>query len=336
MSKNILIIGGTRNMGYYLAKKLVKSDYQVTILNRGIAQDDLQDSVQRIHADRTDGNQLRDALRGKSYDIVVDFVLFRSHEADDILDIFAGNIGQYIFISTGQVYLVRESIERPFREEDYNGRLMPAPKENTFAYEEWTYGMQKRGVEDQLRTAWEQTQFPYTVLRLPMVNSGRDQFNRFYNYYLRLQDGGHVLVPETPNYQLNHVYAHDVVNAIYHLIKTGQGIGRAFNIAQDESVTLDEFLSIMGSIMNVKPQIMRLKRSELEANGFLPDCSPFSERWMSELDNTRSKEELGITYTPLAEYLAELVEFYNTHNVAEPSTYRRRHAELKFAQQVVQ
>ena len=262
--------------------------------------------------------------------------MFRSSEAKDILNIFQNNVGQYIFISTGQVYLVREGIERPFREDDYDGRLMPAPKQNTFAHEEWNYGMQKRETEDTLRDAWKQSQFPYTILRLPMVNSGRDQFNRFYNYYLRLQDGGQILVPETPNYRLNHVYAQDVVNTIYHLISTGQGIGRAYNIAQDESITLDDFLSIIGNIMDLRPQIMRLKRSELEANGFLPDCSPFSERWMSELDNTRSKEELGITYTPLETYLAELVKYYKTHNVPEPLTYRRRHVELKFAKQLVQ
>lgn len=334
MSKNILIIGGTRNMGYYLAKKLVKSGHNPTLLNRGITQDDLPDAVHRLHADRTDIDQLRRALLAKSFDIVIDFVMYRGEEADDILNIFQGNVEHYIFISTGQVYLVREGIERPFREEDYDGRLIPAPKENTFAYEEWIYGMQKREAEDKLRTAWEQSQFPYTILRLPMVNSGRDQFNRLYNYYLRLQDGGQVLVPKTPNYRLNHVYALDVVEAIYHLINTGQGKGQAFNIAQDESVSLDAFLSIMGGIIGVKPHIVRLKRSELEANGFLPNCSPFSERWMSELDNSLSKEVLGITYTPLADYLAELVEYYQTHHMTEPLTYRRRHAELQFVKQL--
>lgn len=336
MSKNILIIGGTRNMGYYLAQKLIESDYNLTLLNRGITPDDLPDTVHRLHADRTDTNQLRRALLAKSFDIVIDFVMFRGEEADDILSILQGHVGHYIFISTGQVYLVREGIKRPFREADYDGRLMPSPKENTFAYEEWNYGMQKREAEDKLRNAWEQSQFPYTILRLPMVNSGRDQFNRFYNYYLRLEDGGQVLVPETPNYRLNHVYALDVVEAIYHLVKTGQGIGQTFNIAQDESVSLDEFLSIMGSIMGMKPQIIRLKRSELEANGFLPDCSPFSERWMSELDNTLSKDVLGIKYTSLPDYLTELVKFYRTHHITEPPTYRRRHAELQFAKQFVQ
>ena len=335
MAKNILIIGGTRNMGYYLAKQLIASGHNLTILNRGIAQDDLPDTVYRLHADRTDTNQLRRALLAKSFDVVIDFVMYRGAETDDIVDIFRDNVGQYIVISSGQVYLVREGIQRPYREADYAGRLMPAPKENTFAYEEWHYGMQKREVEDKLAEAWDQFQFPYTVFRLPMVNSGRDQFNRLYNYYLRLRDGGAILVPETPAYPLNHVYALDVVQALYRLIETGLGKGQAFNIAQDESVSLDDFLTTLGEIMNIQPSIIRIKRSELEANGFLPDCSPFSERWMSELDNTLSKEILGVQYTPLPDYLRQLTKFYDEHHIAEPLTYRRRRAEVQFANQLV-
>jgi len=336
MSKNILIIGGARNMGYYLAKQLIESGHTLTMLYRGVVNDDLPDTVHRLHADRTDTNQLRRALLAKSFDIVVDFALYEGTQTEDILEIFDGDVGQYLVISTGQVYLVREGIQRPFREEEYDGRVMPAPKENTFSYEEWKYGMQKREVEDKLHHAWAESNFPYTVFRLPMVNSGRDQFNRLYNYYLRLQDGGQILVPETPNYPLNHVYVMDVIRAIMQVINTGDGKGEAFNIAQDESVTLPEFLELLGDLVGNKPQIVRAKRSDLEANGFLPDCSPFSERWMSELDNTKSKEMLDMSYTALPDYLEELVEYFRENNIPEPLTYRRRRAELQYLEQLTQ
>lgn len=336
MSKNILIIGGVRNMGYYLTKQLLEYGHNMTLLYRGTVTDDLPETVHRLHADRADTSQLRRALLAKSFDVVVDFALYEEAQTEDILDIFEGDVGQYLVISTGQVYLVREGIQRPFREEDYAGRVMPSPKENTFAYEEWSYGIQKREVEDKLQNAWQESGFPYTIFRLPMVNSGRDQFNRLYNYYLRLKDGGQVLVPETPNYSLNHVYALDVIRAITHVIETGKGKGEAYNIAQDESVTLDEFLEILGDLIDVKPQLVRAKRSDLEANGFLPDCSPFSERWMSELDNTKSKTDLDMEYTALPDYLAELVKYYETNNIPEPLTYRRRRAELQFIEQLTQ
>ena len=333
MSKKILIIGGTGNMGHYLAKTLAEAGADLTILNRGITKDELPDSIHRLHADRKDSMQLRRALLAKSFDIVVDFVMYRADEAEAAVELFRGGIDHYIMISSGQVYLVREGAHRPFSEEDYEGRVMPAPKENSFAYEEWRYGMGKREAEDRLRQAWAESNFPQTILRLPMVNSGRDPFNRFLNYFLRLQDGGEILVPETPNFALNHIYALDVVTAIVGIIDSGEGKGQVFNISQDETVSLDEFLAITAELMNTQARIVRVERSQLEANGFLPDCSPFSERWMSELDNSRSKAALGMTYTPLRDYLARLVAFYSSHQTLPPFTYRRRRAELQFAKQ---
>ncbi|MDE2857873.1 MAG: NAD-dependent epimerase/dehydratase family protein [Chloroflexota bacterium] len=336
MSQKLLIIGGTRNMGYYLAKQLAESGADLTLLNRGITQDDLPGSIHRLHADRSDSKQMRRALLAKRFDVVVDFVMFRQEEAETVINIFRDDVEHYIVISSGQVYLVREDLERPFHEDDYEGPVIDAPREHSYAYEEWLYGAQKREVEDHFRREWQRSKFPYTSLRLPMVNSVRDQFHRLYNYFLRLRDDGVLLVPETPNFALNHVYALDVVSAIRRIIKTGEGKGEAFNIAQDEHLSLDEFLSLMASIMGVDLHLLRVDRAELEANGFLPDCSPFSERWMSALDNGRSKEELGIAYTPLAEYLEKLVRHYQSHIIAPPLTFRRRRAELSFAEQSLQ
>jgi nucleoside-diphosphate-sugar epimerase len=76
--------------------------------------------------------------------------------------------------------------------------LIEPPNSNTFGYEEWLYGIGKRGAEDVLATAWAERQFPYTSLRLPMVNSERDPFNRLYNYMLRINDGGPILIPQQP------------------------------------------------------------------------------------------------------------------------------------------
>lgn len=334
MTKRVLIIGGTRNMGYYLSQRLVETGCDLTLLNRGITKDDLPRSIHRLHADRSDHQQMRRALLAKSFDIVVDFVLYRGDEARTVIELLRDQVDHFIFISTGQVYLVREGLPRPFKEDDYEGRLMPAPKANSYAYEEWTYGVEKRDAEDQLRAAWSSSQFPATILRLPMVNSARDPYHRLFNYYLRLRDGGAILVPETPNYALNHVYAHDVVDVIMQLIDTGQGKGRAYNIAQDERVSHAEFLNILAEIMGTEAQSVTASRSDLVVGGFMPDCSPFSERWMSDLDNSRSRTELGFNYSPLHEYLAKIVNYFDSNSIAPPLTYRRRQAELNYAERL--
>lgn len=334
---NILIIGGTRNMGHLLALALREAGHTVTIFNRGLTPDELPDDILRVRGDRSNHADLSAALKTGHYDAVVDMVLYAGEEAQTMVDLLDGHTGHYVFVSSGQVYLVREGVERPFSEDDYDGALLPPPKANTYSYEEWRYGMGKRSAEDVLAAAWDERQFPYTSLRLPMVNGEREpsnRLNRLYGYVLRIKDGGPILVPETPNYPLRHIYAGDVVRAIVMLLENGAGKGRAYNISQDETVTLAEFVGIMADIMGYQaPDLVMVKRSLLEANGFLPDCSPFSDRWMSELTNERSKTELGMTYTPLREYLARIIDHYRTHKPHKPSSYKRRSSERAFALQ---
>ena len=325
---NILIIGGTRNMGHLLALELLTHGHEVTIFNRGLTLDELPPTVKRLRGDRTVPRDLAAVLDARAYDAVVDMVLMTGDEAETIINLLNGRVGQYIFVSSGQVYLVREGLERPFSEDDYDGQLMPPPKPNTYGYEEWRYGMGKRDAEDALARAWAEKRFPYTSLRLPMVNGMREPFYRLYAYMLRIKDGGPVLVPETPQYSLRHVYAPDVVQAMMRILMTGHGKGQVYNISQDETVTLPEFIEMVSGIMGKPvPELVEVKRSLLAANGFLPDCSPFSERWMSELDNERSKADLGVAYMPLQTYLEEIITFYTEHPPKRPASYRRRNAE---------
>jgi nucleoside-diphosphate-sugar epimerase len=254
-------------------------------------------------------------------------VLFRESDAEVIADLLRNRVGHYVFISTGQVYLIRQGIERPFKEEDYDGELIPRPEPNTYDYEEWLYGYEKRTAEDALAQAHRRDGFPYTSLRLPMVNGERDTFKRLYGYILRIKDGGPILIPDEPNFPVRNVYSGDVVNTIMQLLTSGKGKGRAYNLSQDETISLVELLTMLGELIGVEPRIQVVKRSLLRANGFLPDCSPFSEMWMSELDNTRSKKELGVRYTPLPEYLARIVQHYQVHPPEKPSSYQRRHSE---------
>ncbi|MBC7812604.1 MAG: NAD-dependent epimerase/dehydratase family protein, partial [Burkholderiales bacterium] len=164
---NILIIGGTRNLGHYLTYALLEAGHQVTVINRGLTTDELPQEVERRRADRTDVDQLKAALGGREYDAVVDTALYKGPEAEAIVNLLRDKTGHYVFLSTGQVYLVRDGLKRPFSEADYAGPEMPMPEPNTYNYEEWCYGHDKRLAEDVLTAAWETRQFPFTTLRLP-------------------------------------------------------------------------------------------------------------------------------------------------------------------------
>ena len=238
-----LIIGGTRNLGPSLVSALLRAEHQVSIFHRGITQTDLPSRSKRLYGDRSDERQLRSAVGNREFDLVVDTTLYNGADARRVLDIFSGRIGRYIFISTGQVYLVRTGLQRPFREADYPGPVMPAPLEsNQTDYKNWIYGVEKRAAEDVLIRGWDDRNFPFTTLRLPMVNSERDHYDRLYGYWLRLRDGGPILLPEGNDLPLRHVYGEDVIQSILRLAKSKLGLGQAYNISQDETVSLEECL----------------------------------------------------------------------------------------------
>src|SRR5262249_1994669 len=157
----------------------------------------------------------------------------------------------------------------------------------------WGYGFHKRAAEDAFALAWAERNFPFTSLRLPMVNSERDHYERIYGYFLRLEDGGPILLPDDTGLSLRHVYGGDVARAVAQIAKTDLGKGQAYNIGQDETVSLEEFLQMLAGFMQRPLRLARLPRARMEREGFLPHCSPFSDPWMSALDNTRSKGELS-------------------------------------------
>jgi nucleoside-diphosphate-sugar epimerase len=328
----LLIIGGTRNIGHFLTLELLQQGHEVTIFNRGMSPDELPTNVQRLHGDRSDPLSLTEALAGKSFDAVVDMALYNGRDAETISKLLDGRVGHYIFISTGQIYLVRQNSRRPFPEDADRNTLIAAPVEKR-DHEEWLYGVEKSQAEGVLTEALERCGFPVTTLRLPMVNSERDHFHRVYNYLLRLQDGGPILLPDGDHLRLRHIYGEDVVQAITRAIGSGLGKGRDYNISQEETLSIEEFLNLLAEIAVCNLKLVRIPRTALEELSLLPDCSPFSDPWMSELDNTRSKQELGMQYTPVAVYLQKMVSHYQSHSTPTPQGYQRRAEEIQLAMQ---
>ncbi len=327
-----LIIGGTRNLGPSIVHALLQREYEIAVFNRGQTRDDLPQEVERLRGDRTKSEELKRGLAGKEFDLVIDTTLYTGAEAEVAVEIFKGRVGRYIFLSTGQVYLVRVGVQRPYKEDDYAGPVMAEPaKSNVSEYENWRYGFDKRAAEDVFAGAWAKDNFPFTSLRLPMVNSERDHYDRIYGYFLRIQDEGPILIPDEGGAPVRHVYGEDVVQAITRLTESEKGKGRAYNIGQDETLSLLEFLELLAATMHCPLKIVRAQREELDREGLLPHCSPFSGKWMSSLENARSKAELGMQYTSVATYLKKLVSYFQAVRPHMVEGYQQRAREVEFA-----
>src|SRR5581483_10625179 len=88
-----LVIGGTRNLGPSLVAALLARGDSVAVLNRGITPDDLPCEVERLRADRSDAAQLKSALAGREFDLVIDTTLYNGRDAAITIDLLAGRVG---------------------------------------------------------------------------------------------------------------------------------------------------------------------------------------------------------------------------------------------------
>jgi nucleoside-diphosphate-sugar epimerase len=304
---HVLVIGGTRFVGRLLVHRLLARGHAVTILNRGKIADPFGDTVTRLVADRKTA-AFAAALTGRRFDACVDFAAFDAPDVGGAIEHVRA--GHYVFISTGQVYLVREAPPPACREEDYAGPLMERPTAAA-ELEEWDYGMKKRACEDALAEAWESKRFPATRLRIPMVNGERDYHSRLDKVLAPIARGETVLLPDGGQTPMRHVYGDDVARAVCDLLGDDSTFGEAYNLAQDETPTLAELVAILAARLGTTARTEVVAESALRARGVdVEAVAPFTTRWMSFLETSKAKRALGWRPTPLVEYLGRIVASY--------------------------
>lgn len=325
---HVLVVGGTRFVGYLLTWRLLARGDRVTLFNRGRLPDPFGDRVERLHGDRGSADFAR-LLAGRSFDAAVDFAAYTERDATTAIEALGGRVGHYVFISTGQVYLVRQDCPSPAREADYHGPLLAEPADPRDR-DEWAYGMDKRAAEDALAAASETAHFPVTRLRLPMVNGERDHFRRIESYLWRLLDGGPVILPDGGGRRLKHVYGADVAALIAGLLGHAATHGRVYNVAQDDAPRLADLVGRLATLTGARGRAVAVPSAVLREAGLPPhEISPFDDPWMSCLDPTRANTELGFRPEAPASYLPKIVAaFLAAPPAAPPDNYRHRPAEL--------
>jgi nucleoside-diphosphate-sugar epimerase len=320
----ILVIGGNRFVGRSLVFRLCFAGHDVTVLNRGSLQDPFGDHVERLRVDRST-DAFDHALWRRTFDGVVDLAGFTGDEMRRAVRVLGGRVGHYVFISTGQVYLVREGISLPAREADYHGPVMAAPP--TIAdHDDWAYGIGKRDAEDVLAAA---TELPSTRLRIPMVNGEGDPRRRFDAYLWRMLDRKPLWLPQA-RAVARHVYRGAVVGAICRVLDDPPPGNDAFNVAQAEQPTVRELIDKLAVRAGARPEIVECSPEHLEAAGLsVRAASPFSSRWMSRIDPARGVAELGLGHPPLDTYLDSIIaDLFASWPAHPPPGYEQRRAEL--------
>ena len=323
---NVLLIGGNRFLGIELGFRLLAAGHTLTLLNRGNRPDPFGQRVERLVADRST-DTFDQVLQARTFDAVIDLALFTGAEARRAARALHGRVGHWVMVSTGQVYLVRQNYQPNAREDFYDGPLIPPPAdERNLA--EWQYGAEKRAAEDVVLGSG----IPSTRLRIPMVHGLGDYYRRIESVLCRLLDGGPLLVPNA-NHLARHVYAPAVARVLQQVLGDPRCFGKAWNVCQDETPTVLELVQRIASCLGVVPMVLQPTSEQLLKHGLHPvDVCPFSGTWMSCLDPSAVKRDLGLVHEPLSEYLPGIVHgLLQKWPSAPPESLKHRATELQIA-----
>ncbi len=325
----VLVIGGTRFIGYHLVRRLLADGHEVVLFNRGQTPDDLGGHVRRIRGDRNDRQGFKERLSRESFDVVVDMIAFTADDSASAVQTFSGRVGHFFHISTGSVYIVTKDFPCPLREEDFDREIYPQPAQKD---DWWLYGFHKRACEEVLRQAYEKENFPVTILRLPIVNGERDHTLRAYSYFIRLEDGGPLLLPDGGLNIFTHIYVGDVARTIASNLGQKVAFGQAYNLAQPEFLTLRAFVQEAARLLDCQPELVNIPTEVLERVSMGTDFSPFSSRRPFIMVTDKARRDLDFKPTPFSVWLEKTVLWYKTqYNGPLPENYRGRSREIDLA-----
>ena len=263
-----------------------------------------------IQCDRTEkGALLAELLKENSPRIVVDFAAMNPAHIEDVVAAHREKTLQhYIFISTNMVY--------PGGPEsfDVSGRVPLITEEQADLDAKDvpdTYGGRKLQCEVLLKEASASDGFSFTTLRPPaVVGPGCD------NRHERLQRAASRmrLLPPRDGPQtaaaahgksFRVAYSGDVAAAVAAVVLKGPKdlSGEAFNIASEESVTMDEYVKEMADILGTeKPSLPPPEE----------DASIWNYEKQGNVGIQKATEKLEFRPTPLKVWLTETVKWHQS------------------------
>lgn len=211
---NVLIIGGTRFVGRHIVDVLLERGHRVTLFNRGISNASAFAQVEQVHGDR-----VRDLHRldGRTWDAVVDACGYTPDAVEQSARYFAERTGRYVFISTISVYDFNAAAA--CIDEDSPLAVLPAGADRSSVTPE-SYGPLKTLCETVVRSTYRHRA---SIVRPGLVAGPHDPTDRFTYWPVRVDAGGTVLAPETPQHPVQYIDARDLAHFTLRLLEAADG-----------------------------------------------------------------------------------------------------------------
>jgi nucleoside-diphosphate-sugar epimerase len=244
----VLFIGGTGNISTAVSRLAVESGIDLYHFNRGMRRASMP-GVRSIIGDFSKPGELASALKGHTWDAVVNWIAFTEPDVQRDFEVFNRKTGQYIFISSASVY--QRPAAHPIVTES-------TPLCNPF----WQYSRNKIACEENLSAHYRNDRFPITIVRpsltydtvIPVpIGAWRE-----YTIVDRMKKGQKIIVHGDGSSLWTITHADDFAIGLVGLLGHQQAIGHAFHITSDEILTWDQIHQALAEAAGCEARIVHI------------------------------------------------------------------------------
>jgi nucleoside-diphosphate-sugar epimerase len=249
----VLFIGGTGIISSGCAPLVLERGHQLSVLNRGrTAARPLPPEVEVLHGDVRDPS-VREVLGGREFDVVVDWVAFTADHVQQDVSMFAGRVGQYVFISSASAYQTPPA-RLPVVES--------TPLRNPF----WQYSRDKIACEDLLLRAYRDSGFPATIVR-PSHTYDRTlvPFDGGWTVPARMRKGKEVVVHGDGTSLWTLTHHTDFARGFVPLLGHPRAVGDTFHITTGDFLTWDQIAQALADAAGVEARIAHVPSDAIAA-----------------------------------------------------------------------
>ena len=254
----VLVIGGTGVLSSAVAEAALARGDSVTTINRGRRKQVA--GCEAIVSDRHDYPRIAEAIGGRSFDVVIDFLVFNRDDAAKSYGFFRKACDQYVLVSSCFVYDF--SMGGVLREDSPRGLAC------------WRYSLGKCEAEDAVvKMAAESPGCGYTIVR-PFVTYGDTRIPYSlapahgcdWTVVFRAQAGKPVITWDGGMGRCNIMRVEDFCTGLLGLMKNECACGEAVNICGDEAPRWKDVISALGESAGVEIPLLDLPREFVKAH----------------------------------------------------------------------
>jgi len=250
----VLFIGGSGVISSACSRAAVDSGIELSVLNRGRSTvRPLPPGVRMLRADIREPGSVRDEIRDREFDAVVDWVAFVPAHVRTDIELFRGRTGQYVFISSASAYQTP-----PAR--------MPVTESTPLRNPYWQYSRDKIACEDALVTAYREEGFPATIVRPSHTyDETLVPFDGGWTVLGRMLAGKPVIVHGDGTSLWTMTHHDDFARAFVPLLGHPRTLGEAIHITSDDVLTWNQIAESMAAALGVTARLVHVPSDVIAA-----------------------------------------------------------------------